>query len=88
MDGLIADAQRMIGMAQPPALDAVALVLAQANEHFEVTKHGTLVAWAREPGLQDVEGVLQQTLDQEKRTHRTLTQIAERMVNQRAQRAA
>ena len=88
VDGLIADAQRMIGMAQPPALDAVALALAQANEHFEITKYGTLVAWARELGHQDVEGVLQQILDQEKQTDQKLTQIAESMVNQRAQAAA
>ena len=88
VDGLIADAQRMIGMAQPPALDAVALALAQANEHFEITKYGTLVAWARELGRQDVEGILQQILDQEKQTDQKLTQIAESMVNQRAQQAA
>ena len=88
VDGLIADAQRMIGMAQPPALDAVALALAQANEHFEITKYGTLIAWARELGQQDVEGVLQQILDQEKQTDQKLTQIAESMVNQRAQQAA
>ncbi len=88
VDGLIADAQRMIDMAQPPALDAVALALAQANEHFEITKYGTLVAWARELGRQDVEGILQQILDQEKQTDQKLTRIAETMVNQRAQQAA
>ncbi|WP_176556276.1 ferritin-like domain-containing protein [Rubellimicrobium rubrum] len=88
VDGLIADAQRMMGLAQPPALDAVALALAQANEHFEITKYGTLVAWARELGRQDVEGILQQILDQEKQTDQKLTRIAETMVNQRAQQAA
>ena len=88
VDGLIADAQRMIGMAQPPVLDAVAVALAQAGEHFEITKYGTLVAWARELGQQDVESVLQQILDQEKQTDQKLTQIAERMVNHRAQQAA
>ena len=87
-DGLIADAQRMIGMAQGSALDAVALALAQVNEHFEITKYGTLVAWARELGRQDVEGTLQQILDQEKQTDQKLTQIAESMVNRRAQQAA
>ena len=88
VDGLIADAQRMIGMAQAPALDAVALALAQANEHFEITKYGTLVAWARELGRQDVEGILQQILDHEKQTDEKLTRIAESMVNKRARQAA
>ena len=88
VDGLVADAQRMLGQAQPPALDAVALALAQAGEHLEIVKYGTLVAWARELGQQDVEGILQQILDQEKQTDQKLTQIAESMVNQRAQQAA
>jgi ferritin-like metal-binding protein YciE len=48
----------------------------------------TLVAWANELGRQDVEGILQQILDQEKQTDQKLTRIAESMVNQRAQAAA
>ncbi|WP_210530244.1 YciE/YciF ferroxidase family protein [Rubellimicrobium arenae] len=88
VDGLIADAQELMSQAQPPALDAVTLAAAQANEHFEITKYGTLVAWARELGRQDVEGILQQILDQEKQTDQKLTRIAENLVNQRAQKAA
>ena len=70
------------------ALDAVTLACAQANEHYEISKYGTMVAWAKELGRQDVEGILQQILDQEKATDKKLTQIAENMVNQRAQAAA
>ncbi len=88
VDGLIADAQRVMNEAEPPALDAVALAIAQANEHFEITKYGTMVAWARELGLQEAEQTLQQILDQEKQTDQKLTRIAESMVNQRAQQAA
>ena len=87
-DGLIAEAQEVMSQAQPPALDAVTLACAQANEHYEISKYGTMVAWAKELGRQDVEGILQQILDQEKATDKKLTQIAENMVNQRAQAAA
>lgn len=86
--GLIADAERMIGMAQGPALDAVALDVPQASEYFEIAKHGNLVACACEMGEQDVEGILQRIVDQEKQTDQKLTQIAESLVNHRAQQAA
>ena len=88
VDGLIADAQRMIGMAQAPVLDAVVVALAQANEHLEIAKYGTLVAWAREMGQQDVASILEQILDQEEQTDQKLTQVAETLVNDRAQQAA
>jgi ferritin-like metal-binding protein YciE len=87
-DGLIAEAQEVMGEAEAPVLDAVTLAAAQANEHYEITRYGTLVAWARELGRQDVEGILQQILDQEKQTDQKLTRIAEAQVNQRAQGAA
>jgi ferritin-like metal-binding protein YciE len=88
VEGLIAEAQEVMGEAEPPVLDAVTLAAAQANEHYEITRYGTLVAWARELGLTEAEQTLQRILDQEKQTDQKLTRIAESMVNQRAEQGA
>jgi ferritin-like metal-binding protein YciE len=67
--------------SDPEVLDAAALASAQAVEHYEITRYGTLVAWARELGRNDCASVLQQNLDEEKATDQKLTQIAEARVN-------
>ena len=71
-----------------PALDAGLLAAAQAVEHYEISRYGTLRTWAEELGLNDAASLLQQTLDQEEATDQALTQLAERVVNQEAQREA
>ena len=48
-----------------PALDAGLLAAAQAVEHYEISRYGTLIAWAEELGLDDAVSLLQQTLDEE-----------------------
>ncbi|TNC70978.1 ferritin-like domain-containing protein [Rubellimicrobium roseum] len=88
VEGLIAENQKVMSEAQAPALDAVILAGAQANEHYEITRYGTLIAWAKELGMQEAEQTLTQILQQEKQTDEKLTRIAESMVNQRAQSAA
>jgi ferritin-like metal-binding protein YciE len=50
-------------------------------EHYEITRYGTLIAWARQLGRNDCASVLQQTLDEEKKADLKLTQIAEARVN-------
>jgi ferritin-like metal-binding protein YciE len=70
-----------------PALDAGLLAAAQAVEHYEISRYGTLRTWASELGLNDAVRLLQQTLDEEKKTDATLTEIAERVVNQEAEAA-
>ena len=70
-----------------PALDAGLLAAAQAVEHYEISCYGTLRTWASELGLNDAVSLLQQTLDEEKKTDATLTEIAERVVNQEAEAA-
>jgi ferritin-like metal-binding protein YciE len=70
-----------------PALDAGLLAAAQAVEHYEISRYGTLRTWASELGLNDAVSLLQQTLDEEKKTDATLTEIAERVVNQEAEAA-
>ena len=68
-----------------PALDAGLLAAAQAVEHYEISRYGTLRTWADELGLPDAAKLLQATLSEEKATDAALTQIAETVVNQEAQ---
>jgi ferritin-like metal-binding protein YciE len=70
-----------------PALDAGLLAAAQAVEHYEMSRYGTLKTWAQELGLNDAVRLLDQTLEEEKKTDATLTKIAEAVVNQQAEAA-
>jgi ferritin-like metal-binding protein YciE len=70
-----------------PALDAGLLAAAQAVEHYEIARYGTLATWAKELGLNQSVKLLQTTLAEEKKTDETLTQLAESQVNQHAQAA-
>jgi ferritin-like metal-binding protein YciE len=71
-----------------PALDAGLLAAAQAVEHYEISRYGTLKTWADELGLAKAVDLLDETLQEEKRTDETLTQLAQAAVNQKAQQAA
>jgi ferritin-like metal-binding protein YciE len=53
-------------------------------EHYEITRYGTLVAWAQQLGRDDCAAVLQRTLDEEKATDKKLTKLAESKVNRKA----
>jgi ferritin-like metal-binding protein YciE len=70
-----------------PALDAGLLAAAQAVEHYEISRYGTLRTWANELGLKDAVRLLEATLEEEKKTDATLTKLAETLVNQRAEAA-
>jgi len=71
-----------------PALDAGLLAGAQAVEHYEISRYGTLIAWAEQLGLDEVAGLLQETLDEEKATDEALTELAEEAVNTAAEGVA
>jgi ferritin-like metal-binding protein YciE len=70
-----------------PALDAGLLAAAQAVEHYEISRYGTLIAWAEELGLDDAVPLLQETLDEEEATDDALTEIAKTAINQQAEAA-
>jgi ferritin-like metal-binding protein YciE len=70
-----------------PALDAGLLAAAQAVEHYEISRYGTLKTWANELGLKEAVRLLDQTLQEEKKTDETLTMIAEQVVNKEAEMA-
>jgi ferritin-like metal-binding protein YciE len=68
-----------------PALDPALLAAAQAVEHYKISRYGTLKTWANELGLKDTVSLLDATLQEEKQTDATLTEIAETVVNQEAE---
>ena len=70
-----------------PALDAGLVSAAQAVEHYEIARYGTLKTWAEELGLKEAVKLLNETLAEEKKTDETLTKLAEQEVNQHAQAA-
>lgn len=66
------------------ALDAGLLAGAQAVEHYEISRYGTMVAWAKRLGMDEVTDLLSQTLDEEETTDELLSEIAEAVVNAEA----
>jgi ferritin-like metal-binding protein YciE len=65
-------------------LDAALIASAQAIEHYEISRYGALIAWAKRLGRQDCASLLQQTLKEEKSTDQKLTELAEQTINRRA----
>jgi ferritin-like metal-binding protein YciE len=70
-----------------PVLDAGLLAAAQAVEHYEIARYGTLKTWASELGLNQAVKLLDATLAEEKMTNKALTELAENGVNQHAEAA-
>jgi len=85
IDGIIEEAEEVAGEVDDKAvLDAALINAAQAAEHYEITRYGSLVAWSKQLGRADCATVLQKTLDEEKATDQKLTKLAETTVNLRA----
>lgn len=66
------------------ALDAGLVSSAQAVEHYEIARYGTLKRWAALLGMKDVVKLLDQTLQEESKTDESLTQLADAQVNDKA----
>ena len=85
IDGIIEEADETAGeVADKKVLDAALINAAQAAEHYEIVRYGSLIAWARHLGRNDAAALLQKTLDEEKMTDKKLTSLAEGQVNLRA----
>src|SRR5258708_9557784 len=85
IDGVIEEADEVAGeVADKSVLDAALINAAQAAEHYEITRYGSLIAWAKQLGRNDCASVLQKTLDEERATDKKLTTLAESRVNLRA----
>lgn len=84
--GLVEEGQEIMKeYKDSPALDPGLLAGAQAVEHYEISRYGTLKTWANELGLKDAVRLLDETLQEEKNTDATLTRIAETVVNREAE---
>jgi ferritin-like metal-binding protein YciE len=89
IDGILKEANEIAGdIDDKNVLDAALIMAAQAVEHYEITRYGTLIAWANQLGRDDVAAALGQTLDEEKAADEKLTMLAERNINAEAAEAA
>jgi len=85
IDGIIEEADDTAGEVEnKDVLDAALINAAQAAEHYEIARYGTLVSWAKQLGRNDCASVLQKTLEEEKAADQKLTSIASSKVNLRA----
>jgi ferritin-like metal-binding protein YciE len=85
IDGILEEADDVAGdIEDKSVLDAALIAAAQAVEHYEIARYGSLIAWATQLGHNECVALLQQNLDEEKATDKKLTSIAESKVNRRA----
>ena len=85
IDGILKEADEVVGdVADKSVLDAAIVASAQAVEHYEITRYGTLIAWAKELGREDCASVLAETLAEEKRADQKLSNLAETRINRQA----
>ena len=83
--GIIEEADEVAGEVDDKSvLDAALINAAQASEHYEIARYGSLIAWAKQLGRNDCASLLQKTLDEEKATDKKLTTLAESKINLRA----
>lgn len=89
IDGIVEEGQEILeDFKDSPALDAGLLAAAQAVEHYEIARYGTLRNWALELGKHDVAQLLEQTLAEEEKTDEALTLLAEATVNRKGKTKA
>jgi len=82
IDGILEEADDIAGdIADDQVLDAALIAAAQAVEHYEITRYGTLVEWAKKLGRSDCAAVLEKNLKEEVATDKKLTGLAERKIN-------
>lgn len=89
IEGIISEGEEIMEEFKgEPALDAGLVAAAQAVEHYEIARYGTLKRWAKELGLNDAADLLDQNLQEEIKTDGDLTTMAESVVNAKANKAA
>lgn len=85
IDGIIEEAEEVMeGFKDSPALDAGLVAAAQAVEHYEIARYGTLRSWAAMMERDDLVALLQQSLDEEERTDEALSALAHDGINRAA----
>lgn len=89
IDGIVEEGEEIMEEFKgSPALDAGLLAAAQAVEHYEISRYGTLRAWAQQLGYKDAVKLLDETLAEESKTDEALTKLAEQAVNMAAHKKA
>jgi len=89
IEGIISEGEEVMEEFKgTPALDAGLLAAAQAVEHYEISRYGTLRSWAKQLGMKDAVKLLEETLAEESKTDEALTMLAESAVNAAGQKAA
>jgi ferritin-like metal-binding protein YciE len=85
VDGIVKEAEELMGdVDDPGVLDAGIVAAGQAVEHYEIARYGTLAAWAERLQYTEVKDLLEETLQEEKRADRLLSEIALQNINRRA----
>ena len=85
IEGIIKEGEEGIKDSKDPDVrDAAMIADAQAVEHYEITRYGTLIAWAKQLGKPEAAKLLQETLDQEYEADRLLSKLAEGQLNKEA----
>ena len=85
MDGMLAEAKDMMEEVEDAEVrDAGLVAAAQSIEHYEISRYGTLAAWAQQLGMKNAPKLLQQTLEEEKKADRQLSELALKKINQKA----
>ncbi len=85
VDALLEEAEDVMSEIDDKAvMDAGIIAAGQAVEHYEIARYGTLIAWADQIGLSQAKGLLEQTLEEEKRADKLLTEVALQNVNRQA----
>jgi ferritin-like metal-binding protein YciE len=89
IQGIIAEGEEIMEEFKgSPALDAGLISSAQAVEHYEIARYGTLIAWANQLGLKDAVPLLKASLAEEEATDKKLTQLAQAQANPKGQKVA
>ena len=85
IDGILEEAEEVSGEVEDKeVLDAAIIAAAQAVEHYEITRYGTLTTWAKTLGRDDCAAILHKTLEEEKAADEKLTIVAKSKVNRKA----
>ena len=88
IDGILSEGDELLGNVDGRSTTNAAIVAAaQAVEHYEITRYGTLIAWATEMGHDDVVRLLKETLREEKAADKKLTAVAEARLNEKADKS-
>ncbi len=89
INGLIEEGDEVVEeFPQGLVRDAGIVACAQAVEHYEMARYGTIVEWAKAVGADDVARLMQETLEEEKKADATLNQLARQRINQQAVKQA